>query len=111
MIKHDKQTIEGKELIVPRSIRIHTKVSAEEYVLISDFCRQFGFRSVYALLQALLVSFVRYAKYKAGQLEEENCRNYGIGKEVEEMFDLFMDPEERETNKSFTTYSNRRKIY
>ena len=66
--------------------RVYSNVSEREYALLQQICKDYGFNSIYALLQALLRTLLRYANTQSYQEEDE-----GIGAEVEEMFNDFLD--------------------
>ena len=70
--------------------RIYSNVSKEEYILLRTICRQYGFRSIYQLIQTLIHTYLRYAKTE--EYEEEP---YSLSKEVEDMFDEMMEEQER----------------
>ena len=83
--------------------RIYSNVSDRDFARLSRICHTFGFKSVYQLIQILLRCFLRYADAANHQADREE---YSMGKEIEEMFDDMMIPQERQ--KYFTTYKGRK---
>ena len=70
---------------------------------LSRICATFGFKSIYQLIQVLLRCFLRYADAANHQVEYEE---YSMSREIEEMFDDMMQPQERQ--KYYSTYKGRR---
>ncbi len=70
--------------------RIYSNVSEREYALLVEICHRVGFKSVYALNQALIRAFLRYCNTGAYDDDEDTS----IGREVEEMFDNLVDSPE-----------------
>ncbi len=65
-----------------RNIRVHTKVDAPTFKTLEEKRRAGGFRSIYQMLQAILVCFCRYRNP-----EYDRAFTDGMRKEIEEMFD------------------------
>lgn len=76
--------------------RLYTKVSEQEFRMIRRICADYGFKSTYKLMQALIRALLRYAD--TGAYEEDDT---SLGKEVEEMFDEMMAEQPR--IRSYTT--------
>lgn len=85
--------------------RIYSNVSDKDFAKLNAICMQFGFKSIYQLLQILLRCFLRYADQGASRQEEEE--EYSMGKEIEDMFDEMMEPVERQ--KFYTTFKGHKK--
>lgn len=64
--------------------------------------KEYRFRSVYQLVQTLVVCFIRHID-TVRDMEYE--RSYGV--EIDEMFDEFMAPQAK--SKAFTTYKEQKK--
>ncbi len=74
----------------PKSRRINTKVSEGDYRILLAVVREYGFKSMYQLLQALLLCLIRHVD-SVRDAEYED----GIGAEIGEMFDELMEPQPR----------------
>ena len=66
--------------------RLYTKVSKEEQSMLTLLCAEYGFKSLYQLLQTLIRIFLRYANTEAYEKEDES-----LAKEIEDMFDKLME--------------------
>ena len=82
--------------------RIYSNISDRDYARLDRICSMFGFKSIYQLIQILLRCFLRYADQGAVEQKEE----YSMGKEIEDMFDELLEPQERK--KYYTTYKGKR---
>ena len=70
--------------------RVYTKVSKEEQSMLTLLCAEYGFKSLYQLLQTLVRIFLKYADTEAYEQEDES-----LGKEIEDMFDELMEGRDR----------------
>ena len=82
--------------------RINTKVSDADYAVIQAIVRDYGFRSVYQLMQTLVMTFLRHVDSVRDAEYEE-----GVGVEIEEMFDEMMEDRDRSV-RSRSTYQRRK---
>lgn len=71
--------------------RIYSNVSAREFALLQALCKDYGFKSIYNLMQTLVRALLRYANSATYEDEE-----FSLGKEVEDMFDEFLNTPEAE---------------
>ena len=86
---------------LPKSRRINTKVTESDYRILLHVVREYGFRSVYQLLQTLLVCFIRHVdSVRDAQFEE------GIGVEIDEMFEDLMAPRPRAPRAQYEKHRN-----
>ena len=69
-----------------KDVRIHTKVDATTFRILEERRRAGGFRSIYKLVQTLLVGFCRYS-------DRDYDRRFadGMRQEIDEMFDELMN--------------------
>ena len=67
--------------------RINTKVTESDYRLLARVVREYKFRSIYQLVQTLVMCFIRHIDGVRDAEYEE-----GIGVEIDEMFDDMMNP-------------------
>ena len=85
----------------PKSRRINTKVTESDYRILLHVVREYGFRSVYQLLQTLLVCFIRHIdSVRDAQYET------GIGVEIDEMFEDMMEPRPRASRRQYEGHRN-----
>ena len=84
--------------------RVNTKVNEEDYQLLLLACSTYKFKSIYELLNTLLICFLRNL-YKERDMKEE----FGIAEEINEMFAELETPKSRE--KMFSSYSMLTKKY
>lgn len=70
-----------------KSHRINTKVTEADYRLLSRVVKEYKFRSIYQLVQTLVMCFIRHIDSVRDAEYEE-----GIGVEIDEMFDDMMRP-------------------
>lgn len=85
--------------------RINTKVSEADYSALQTIVRTYGFRSIYQLLQTLLMCFLRHVD----SVRDEEYET-GIGVEIDEMFDEMMEEQDR-SSRSRATYQRRKIDY
>ncbi len=71
----------------PKSRRINTKVTEYDYRLLARVVKEYKFRSIYQLVQTLVLCFIRHID-SARDAEFED----GVGVEIDEMFDELMKP-------------------
>lgn len=70
-----------------KSRRINTKVTEYDYNLLLRVVKEYKFRSVYQLVQTLVLCFIRHID-SVRDAEYER----GVGVEIDEMFDEMMKP-------------------
>ena len=80
--------------------RVYSNVSDSDFRRLQAICRDYGFKSVYALLQTLLRCLLRHT----GHIPEPE--EYSMGNEISEMFEEMMEPGERQ--KYYSTYRGRK---
>ena len=80
--------------------RVYSNVSDADYRKLVRLCKEYGFKSIYSLLQTLLRCLLRHI----GQAPEPE--EYSMGNEISEMFDELMEPGERQ--KYYATYRGRK---
>ncbi len=68
-----------------RGRRISTRVSPDDWSRLERIRDDYGFRSVYQMLHALVTLFL------AWRLDEEDGRGVTVPAEIEEMFEAFRD--------------------
>lgn len=71
----------------PKARRINTKVTERDYRLLALVVKEYGFRSIYQLVQTLVLCFIRH-------IDSERDAEYerGVGVEIDEMFEDMMKP-------------------
>lgn len=84
--------------------RIYGNVSAREYGLLRAICRDYGFKSIYSLVNALVRALLKYA----------NTADYddgpdSLGKEIEDMFDEMLDTADAGRHLATEHYRNKRR--
>ena len=82
--------------------RVYSNVTPADYRRLQAICKDYGFKSIYQLLQTLLRCLLRHTGH-APEPEE-----YSMGNEISEMFDELMEPGERQ--KYYSTYRGRKEI-
>ena len=82
--------------------RVYSNVTPEDYRRLQAICKDYGFKSIYQLLQTLLRCLLRHT----GQAPEPE--EYSMGNEISEMFDELMEPGERQ--KYYATYRGKKGI-
>ena len=80
--------------------RVYSNVTPADYRRLQAICRDYGFKSIYQLLQTLLRCLLRHTGHI---LEDEE---YSMGNEISEMFEEMMEPAERQ--KYYSTYRGRK---
>ena len=80
--------------------RVYSNVTPADYRKLQSICKDYGFKSIYQLLQTLLRCLLRHT----GQ--EPEPEEYSMGNEINEMFDELMEPGERQ--KYYATYRGRK---
>ena len=85
------------------SHRIYSNVSAREFALLQTLCKEYGFKSIYCLIQTLVRALLRYANTSAYEDEE-----FSLGKEVEDMFDEMLSTPEAERDAQYERRRQRR---
>ena len=63
-------------------VRVYTKVDTEAFGILQSRCKAGGFRSVYQLVQTLIVGFCRYS-----DTAYDRTYNDVMRREIEEMFE------------------------
>ena len=81
--------------------RVNTKINEADYNLLLLACVKYKFSSIYELLQALLICFLRYMDKERDMQEEK-----GMDVEINEMFAELETPAKRQ--RMFTSYSMNR---
>ena len=80
--------------------RVYSNVTPADYQKLQAICKDFGFNSVYQLLQTLLRCLLRHT----GHIPEPE--EYSMGNEISEMFEEMMEPGER--RKYYATYRGKK---
>ena len=80
--------------------RVYSNVTPADYRKLQAICKDYGFKSIYQLLQTLLRCLLRHT----GQAPEPE--EYSMGNEINEMFEEMMEPSERQ--KYYATYRGRK---
>ena len=73
-----------------------------DYKRLQAICRDYGFKSIYQLLQTLLRCLLRHT----GHIPEDE--EYSMGNEINEMFEEMMVPAERQ--KYYSTYRGKKEL-
>lgn len=82
--------------------RVYSNVSREDYTALKKLCKDYGFKSIYALLQTLLRCLLRHT----GSIPDDE--EYSMGKEIDDMFEEMLDPSDRV--KYYQKYKGSREI-
>lgn len=82
--------------------RVYSNVTPADYRKLQAICNDYGFKSIYQLLQTLLRCLLRHT----GQIPEPE--EYSMGNEINEMFEEMMEPSERQ--KYYATYRGKKEI-
>jgi hypothetical protein len=82
--------------------RVYSNVSNEDFDKLTRICRDYGFKSIYALLQTLLRCLLKHT----GHIPQDE--EYSMGREIDEMFEEMLDPTNR--SKYYQTSRGRREI-
>ena len=82
--------------------KVYTQVTIDDYKRLQAICNDYGFTSIYQLLQTLMRCFLRHT----GHVPEPE--EYSMGNEISEMFEELMEPEERQ--KYYATYRGKKEI-
>ena len=80
--------------------RVYSNVTPADYRRLQAICKDYGFKSIYQLLQTLLRCLLRHTGH------EPEPEEYSIGNEISEMFEEMMEPAERQ--KYYSTYRGRK---
>ena len=80
--------------------KVFTNISPADYARLQTICKDYGFKSMYQLLQTLLRCLLRHT----GHVPEPE--EYSMGNEISEMFEEMMEPGERQ--KYYSTYRGRK---
>ena len=71
----------------PQSVKVNTRVTPETYRRLDEIRRDYGFRSVYEIVQSLIHCFL------CATAKEGDTREYPVPYEIEEMFSSLADGE------------------
>jgi hypothetical protein len=80
--------------------RVYSNITDSDFRKLQKICKEYGFKSVYALLQTMLRCLLRHT----GQTPEPE--EYSMGNEINEMFAEMMEPVERQ--KYYATYRGKK---
>ena len=80
--------------------RVYSNVTPADYRKLQAICKDYGFKSIYQLLQTLLRCLLRHT----GHVPEPE--EYSMGNEISEMFEEMIAPEERQ--KYYATYRGKK---
>ena len=82
--------------------RVYSNISDSDFRKLQKICKDYGFKSIYSLLQTMLRCLLMHT----GQ--EPEPEEYSMGNEISEMFDELMEPGERQ--KFYATYRGKKEI-
>ena len=82
--------------------RVYSNVTPADYRNLQAICKDYGFKSIYQLLQTLLRCLLRHTGH------EPESEEYSMGNEINEMFEEMMEPSERQ--KYHATYRGKKEI-
>ena len=80
--------------------RVYSNITPSDYQKLQQICRDFGFNSIYQLLQTLLRCLLRHTGHQVEPVDQS------IGNEIGEMFEEMMEPINR--NKYYSSYRGRK---
>ena len=82
--------------------RVYSNITDADFRTLERVCKEYGFKSIYQLLQTLLRCFLRHL----GQAPEPE--EYSMSNEISEMFEDMIEPINRQ--KYYATYRGRKDI-
>ncbi len=82
------------------TVRVYSNITDSDFRKLQMICKDYGFKSVYQLLQTLLRCLLRHTGHTPEPEE------YSMGNEIGEMFEEMMEPSERQ--KYYATYRGRK---
>jgi hypothetical protein len=82
--------------------RVYSNVTDADFHKLERICKDYGFKSIYQLLQTMLRCLLRHTGH------EPEPEEYSMGNEINEMFEEMMEPVDRQ--KYYATYRGRKKV-
>ena len=82
--------------------RVYSNITDSDFRKLQKICKDYGFKSIYQLLQTLLRCLLRHTGH---QPEPEE---YSMGNEIHEMFDELADVTDRK--KYYATYRGKKEL-